>query len=420
MAKLSPEERADVNRRNASRSTGPRSARGKQIVSQNAYKHGLRAETLALPTEDAEAYRLLHGEWYDFFQPRSPGKRALLDRAVYSTIQLQRGAKFQTALLTEQVNAAEVAWEMHREAAVRADVARLADDPAEAVIALKGTAGGCRWLIGEWGRLKDVLDLDGCWYATSHRDRAMRLQGLEPNDLASEGVFWFALLNQFAYPDPGDRSVAWYRDPRNIPDTLQRPLGKGYPTRERCMELLRATVEEELALLTAREERLRMMIEEPSRAGAAARALLLSGEDGALLIRYERMHDAAFHRAYKALLKDEGPGEEGTYDEAEWTAEAVGAEAPNKANPAPAEAPNKANFEVPRPSRPISIPVGPSGDITAMAALAKAMPGYEAKMPVPRFPKPYDGGISVEGPGATGGREPGEVRSDPWPGREPA
>ena len=82
MPRLSPEERADVNRRNATRSTGPRTARGKAAVSQNAYKHGLRAEILTLPTEDAEAFRELHGEWDDSYHPKSPTRRALLDRAV--------------------------------------------------------------------------------------------------------------------------------------------------------------------------------------------------------------------------------------------------------------------------------------------------------------------------------------------------
>ena len=63
--------------------------------------------------------------------------------------------------------------------------------------------------------------------------------------------------------------------------------------------------EQELAELKAIEERLRTEVEGPSRAGLVHRSLLLGGSEGALLARYERMHDTAFHRAYKALLKGE-------------------------------------------------------------------------------------------------------------------
>src|SRR5581483_6556593 len=39
---------------------------------------------------------------------------------------------------------------------------------------------------------------------------------------------------------------------------------------------------------------------------AGERALLLGGEAGALYLRYERMHDGAFHRAVKLLEKGAG------------------------------------------------------------------------------------------------------------------
>jgi hypothetical protein len=47
----------EANRANARRSTGPRSAAGKARSSQNALKHGLRAESALLPGESATDWR---------------------------------------------------------------------------------------------------------------------------------------------------------------------------------------------------------------------------------------------------------------------------------------------------------------------------------------------------------------------------
>ena len=46
----------EANRRNAENSTGPRSEAGKQRSSRNAVRHGLTAETVIEPLEDAKDY----------------------------------------------------------------------------------------------------------------------------------------------------------------------------------------------------------------------------------------------------------------------------------------------------------------------------------------------------------------------------
>src|SRR3954467_5825552 len=112
---LTAEERRAINRKNASRSTGPKTAEGKLKARMNALTHGLRAEMLALPIEDAEELRQLTDEWLDYYQPASPGMRAMLDRAVYSTVQLRRCARFHAAAVAEQVRNAEEAWDRRQE-----------------------------------------------------------------------------------------------------------------------------------------------------------------------------------------------------------------------------------------------------------------------------------------------------------------
>jgi hypothetical protein len=54
---MTSEKQLRANKRNARRSTGPRTKEGKARSSQNAVTHGLSAESILIPGEDAEQYR---------------------------------------------------------------------------------------------------------------------------------------------------------------------------------------------------------------------------------------------------------------------------------------------------------------------------------------------------------------------------
>jgi hypothetical protein len=308
---LTAEERRAINQRNSERSTGPRSAAGKARASQNALTHGLRAAAGALPDEDAEELKALADEWVDYYRPDSPGRRALLDRAVLATLQLRRCARFQAATLAKHVREAEGRWDQQQEEEVEGYKALLKDDPAAAVRGLRRSAPGCRWLIERWEGLKSGLERDGCWSAHADCDEALRLLGQEPDPFGTDhDVFWFHFVNLAAHPDPPEGRLAWFLDHQPVHATCGRRLVACDPTdREASVRELRALVAGQLEELRGREERLRREIEGPGRAEAGDRALLLMGPEGALWLRYERMHDAMFHRAYKALLAGEEESE---------------------------------------------------------------------------------------------------------------
>src|SRR3954469_11171201 len=158
---LTDEERREQNRKNASHSTGPKTPEGKLRASMNAWKHGLRAESLALPNEDAEALRELNDEWLEDYRPASPGMRAMLDRAVYSTVQLRRCARFHAAAVAEQVRNAEEAWDRRQEVEFERLKTLLRTAPADAMLDLKRSARGCRWLLDAWKGLLETLEQDG-------------------------------------------------------------------------------------------------------------------------------------------------------------------------------------------------------------------------------------------------------------------
>ena len=65
------EARLKANRLNAQKSTGPKTAEGKQKSSQNARKHGLCSTSALLPGEDEATYHLFEDELREELQPRT-------------------------------------------------------------------------------------------------------------------------------------------------------------------------------------------------------------------------------------------------------------------------------------------------------------------------------------------------------------
>jgi len=93
--------------------------------------------------------------------------------------------------------------------------------------------------------------------------------------------------------------------PKSWPDTVRWNHGGVPPTPQKSQEWLRETAAAELATLRGLEARLRTEFEQPARAAAVEKAMLLKPQDMALWLRYERMHNAMFHRAYNALERRE-------------------------------------------------------------------------------------------------------------------
>lgn len=61
-----------ANRRNAKKSTGPQSKRGKTLASRNSLKHGLAAKQVVLFDEDPAAFEDLRSDLFELYQPVDP------------------------------------------------------------------------------------------------------------------------------------------------------------------------------------------------------------------------------------------------------------------------------------------------------------------------------------------------------------
>jgi hypothetical protein len=302
---LTPEERSATNRRNAARSRGPVTEEGKARSRQNALKHGLRAEVLALPNEDPEVVRLRQQAWQDHYRPASPAAQHLVNQCVRATLLADRCDAYLAATLAQQVRTAEDRWEQARHDEVERLKTLLRDDPATAARLLKRIGHGCRWLIGRWERLEGLLDAQGCW----RRDDAYEAIGLlgqhpERGRLGEEAfLIHLHSLVRGREEDPRPH-LSWLFHPERMPGALQATYRRdALPAPARCLEELRRLIAEQLEWLRAEEAWLRETLDEPDRAEAAERASLLL-EPGAarLYLRYHAEARTAFQRAFKELI----------------------------------------------------------------------------------------------------------------------
>ena len=75
---MSTEKQTAANRRNAEKSTGPKTEAGKKRSSQNAFKHGSRSNQMIVPGEDPEQLKALI-EGYRDFHDFAPAELALIE-----------------------------------------------------------------------------------------------------------------------------------------------------------------------------------------------------------------------------------------------------------------------------------------------------------------------------------------------------
>ena len=96
----------EANRRNAMRSCGPTSAKGKNRSKLIAVKHGMRAATLALLDEDAQALDDRKADWTASLLPRGAAEQRIVEDAVEYSWLRDRARRAQEArLATNIVNA---------------------------------------------------------------------------------------------------------------------------------------------------------------------------------------------------------------------------------------------------------------------------------------------------------------------------
>jgi hypothetical protein len=249
-----------------------------------------------------------HEEWSHFFDPASPLERGLIAHALQAEEDRSECVRVRATLRAEAVRTADRYYEEAEEDAVDGFRRMLDGDPWAAVVGLKRSAAGCRWLIARWEHLEQALASGGTWYGCD-RIEAIQLQGLSAmvDDLyISEAAYLTWLHCLAAQPNPKDRDIALVLDRRVMPKAFQDRDVEVWPgDAATSRAALAAIVARELPALRAREAMLRVKYEEPAGAEVKEQALarLARRKDEVALLRAQRSHEQAFERASRALLK---------------------------------------------------------------------------------------------------------------------
>ena len=155
------EARIQANRRNAARSTGPRTEEGKQRSRANALKHGLCASVVV--AEDVKLVQQRASDWFDALKPQDEFQSWLVDEVAIISIRIDRCERMERRARDVKAIRAELCWEDDR----RLDAIRLggllSKRPDEVSEELRRTPQGCEWLMTRWAMLAHTADVKGSW-----------------------------------------------------------------------------------------------------------------------------------------------------------------------------------------------------------------------------------------------------------------
>ena len=175
----------EANRRNAQRSTGPKTDEGKgPRTRRNAFKHGMTARTImpVLPQEDPKELEDRTQQAITAMKPRNPLELDLVCRAVRLSGELDRAERVATAHLAHQVRMAtrsgtdtvsaeelkkvhDLGSKLFFQGGIGLGYPESTGDDYPAVIVrrLEESAEGCRWMLARWAELRNVLDRKAAW-----------------------------------------------------------------------------------------------------------------------------------------------------------------------------------------------------------------------------------------------------------------
>jgi hypothetical protein len=93
---MTSEKQIEANRRNALKSTGPKTDEGKARSSMNALRHGLTAAQAVLPHENEDDYEKLREGMLESYAPENPAEQAIVEELANAYWRLMRLHRVET------------------------------------------------------------------------------------------------------------------------------------------------------------------------------------------------------------------------------------------------------------------------------------------------------------------------------------
>jgi len=279
--------RIAANRANALKSTGPRTAEGKERSRCNSFKHGMTGEGVALSTEDAAAVEQRFAGFAAQFRPATEAGRVLARRAALLSVRIERCAVHEAAAISTRVRAAEADFDEAREAEVDHLIETIGDAPAAAVRRLLRMPEGVDRMLDAWADLRaDLVHGDGSRWDADHAAMAVHLTGRKV------GGFGVARVEALARAVGGDFGLLEAQDGAGL-DTRAR--------REWARRALASLIDAAVEKLEAHRETLDHEAIAADRVGAGSRALFDPSKEATLARKYEAAAEREMHRALREM-----------------------------------------------------------------------------------------------------------------------
>lgn len=294
-----------ANRRNATKSTGPRTVAGKARSKLNALDHGLRAEQVVLPTEDPAAFAEELAGWFDDWRPTTRAKAALVERAAVGAWRLRRCVRQEAATFQVAAWTAGRGFDDQVNAGVIEGLDLLETDPPRGLAHLRGSAAGLGVLLDLWADVLRDTEVPTRWTdPEAHHGRLLALLGLPIGARASQGGP--AALASFLLEMDNDREPGCDPSYHLTPERARAEA-----------DTIRAVAREQVADLLAE-----LAGREPTATSRSRHVELRAAEPterGRSLHRYEMAHDRSFRATLNQLMAmaRSGLDEAGTLDEAD-------------------------------------------------------------------------------------------------------
>jgi hypothetical protein len=177
---MATERQIAANKLNASRSSGPKSTRGKARSRLNSTKHGLAAILPEVEVAASPEFVKRREAWAAVVSPADLAARWAMDRAVAASLRIERCERAIDEVIRVSQERATLAWEEDREIEAGVVFERLGRNPVSASRQLRGTLAGVGLLIEAWLGLASALE-DGSDWSEAEASRALDLLGVAPD-----------------------------------------------------------------------------------------------------------------------------------------------------------------------------------------------------------------------------------------------
>jgi len=319
------DRKAEANRRNAQKSTGPKTPEGKERSRRNGLKHGLAAKVV-LPEADQAAVEKETQILMEEILPEGQVETELVEQAAAAAVRIRMCQRIETETQLDVKRAAVTDWEDRKRNAIRAKASRLKEDPAELVAELERTAFGCDWLINRWNDLRRPLEANGEWTVEDLR-RATRLKGMPITPQYQKDDTWQLLEALATRLEEAAKAASTHQDATgsshqdatgsSVKDlkiaTIDGSENSGHPNdtgdtaAPTAVEAARADL---MAYIDAEIERLGELcdahwaeIDQVEFEAVQTRALVDTSKEAQVRHRYERAAFSVYHRSLDKLIK---------------------------------------------------------------------------------------------------------------------